>query len=281
MRAQDAHHLGKLEIIRDANAAFERRDVVRIIEAEGRDTSEGADRLAAIARAQRLAAILDERQPAPRTDRHDRVHVARIAIDGNDHHAARLGADRALDFVRIDVERRRIDVDDDGHQAALDERPHGGRPRERRHDHLVAWPQAARSLGIGDRGDRQKIGGRARIHHDGIRPAVFLPELVLEIAHLGAHRHLRRQQAFERGVDLVGAECRLVQADDRRALVEGEVVIGAAIGGDAVAHPLQELFARHGRTGLEGRIQKGPLNSAISFASAATGRQSSRPLTSA
>src|SRR5262249_11357571 len=79
---------------RVAPPALDRRHVVREEKAERAQIAEGADGLAADARAGSLATILDDPQAVTPRDLDDRGHVARIAENVNDNNGLRARRNR-------------------------------------------------------------------------------------------------------------------------------------------------------------------------------------------
>ncbi len=89
--------------------------------------------------------------------------------------------DGALDGVRVEVVRARVDVGEDRRRAALPDGVGGGDERQRRHDHLVARTDA-RDV------QRELQRGRAVRDGDGLGGADALRERGLELAHARALR---------------------------------------------------------------------------------------------
>ncbi len=73
-------------------------------------------------------------------------------------------------------------------------------------------------------------------------PAIGFGKGLLEAAHLVAHGDMSGQKAFERGVDLLGAESRLVQAHDGVLRIEGVILGRRAIGRPAGATGREQGF---------------------------------------
>ena len=108
------------------------------IEAEAADAAQAAGALALVFRADRLGGVLDDRQIVPFGDAPDRLHVGALAeqVDRQDGSGARR--DLVLDLERIDVEGRRIDIDEDGPGAGAANGAGGGEESEGGQDDLVA-----------------------------------------------------------------------------------------------------------------------------------------------
>ena len=83
------------------------------------------------------------------------VHRGRVAVEvhRHDRHGARR--DRRRDRVRVEAEAARLDVDEDRLGADQAHGVRGGGERERRHDDLVARPDAQRQ-------QRQRAAPRCR-----------------------------------------------------------------------------------------------------------------------
>ena len=97
-----------------------------------------AERPALVARAERLARVLDEREPVPVADRAQLVELARIAVDVDRDDRLRPRRDRRLDRRRVEVERPRVDVREDRRRALVHRAVRRRDERVRRRDHLVA-----------------------------------------------------------------------------------------------------------------------------------------------
>ena len=89
--------------------------------------------------------------------------------------------DRALRRVHVDVQRLRIDVDENGDASFVQHGVRGGRERERRQHDLVTGADPARD-------HREVERGRARRGRDRVRQAHERRELFFE---LGGRRSLR------------------------------------------------------------------------------------------
>ena len=106
----------------------------------------------------------ERRRPAEQVDGHDRLRARR---------------DPALDVLRIEVQRHRVDVGEDGRRLASRDRLGGRVEGEGRADHLVAATDAERVEDEHDRvgavGDADRLGdaevlGRLRLEGRDVRP---------------------------------------------------------------------------------------------------------------
>ena len=81
-------------------AALARRDLLVRVEGPGREMAVRAERLALVPGAERLARVLDEREPVPVADRAQLVELARVAEDVDGDDGLRPRRDRGLDRRR-------------------------------------------------------------------------------------------------------------------------------------------------------------------------------------
>ena len=167
-------------------------DLLVRVEAEHRRVAAAADRHAVgVDRAERLARVLDDRQPEPL----ERTEVGGVAEDVHRQQRRRAVGDRRRGGVRVEVERDRVDVGEHGPGALVHGHVGAGHERERAGDHLVAVADA-------DRPQRQvQSGGAAR---DGARVSRADPlgERLLELASSGPERQAPRAQHLEHALAL-------------------------------------------------------------------------------
>jgi hypothetical protein len=90
----------------------------------------------------RVADVLDHLDPVLLRDRHDRVHVARMAAVVDDDDRLRAPRDAALDVGGIDADRIFLDVGEDRRGTQRHAGHRGGPVREARRDQLIAATQA-------------------------------------------------------------------------------------------------------------------------------------------
>ena len=127
-------------------AALARRHVVRGIERVGRRGAERAGLAAADARAERVAAVLDQHEAVLAAQRLDARPVERVAERVREHEAARARPDRGGDRLERRVVGVGLDVDVDRHEAVLVDGRDRRREADRGADDLVArLPAAARA----------------------------------------------------------------------------------------------------------------------------------------
>ncbi len=193
VQAHRPHARRHLGVAGHDHAAFAGRDRLVGVEAEHRRVGvERADQAAAAGRRQRMRRVLDHAQAAAPGDGEDRRHVGRQAAVVDRDHRLGLGRDRMLDLVRVDVERRRIDVDqlDVGAEVAND--LGSGGEGVRRRDHLVARADAA---GF----ERQVQPRRRRVDGERLQRGVAekRAEVVLEALGLRAGRDPARAQRVD------------------------------------------------------------------------------------
>ena len=124
-------------------AALARRHVVRGVERVRRRGAERADLAAADARAERVAAVLDQHEVVLAAQRLHARAVERVAERVGEHEPARARADRGGDRLERRVVGVGLDVDVDRHEPVLvDGRDRGGEA-DRGADHLVARAERA------------------------------------------------------------------------------------------------------------------------------------------
>ena len=96
------------------------------------------------ARSDRLGRVFDDLDPSPSGDRQQTLHDDHLTVQVNRHNGARAGGDRGLHRRGIDVERARVDVDEDGCATGVVDRPGRGEEGKRRRDDFVAGRQVER-----------------------------------------------------------------------------------------------------------------------------------------
>ena len=103
-----------------------------------------------------LAGIFDHHEPARSRRLADRRDVAGIPVEVNRHDRPRARGQRALELARIDLERRRVDVDEarDG-SGAVDRECREGRRKRGRQDLAV---RARRDGAAGFECERDGVG---------------------------------------------------------------------------------------------------------------------------
>ncbi len=150
-----------------------------------------ADRPAAVAGAEGLAGVLDERETVGGGELGEAVELGRVAedVDGEDPSGA-LG-DRGPRRVGIHVQRSRVDVHEDRRRALEEDRVGRGDERKRGRDDLVSRAQPSQP-------HREVQAGRsARDRRDVLR-ADASGELRLEAVGHRAERQATRTQRLDR-----------------------------------------------------------------------------------
>ncbi len=132
-----------------------------------------------------------------RGDFADRVHVGRAAVQMNGQDRASSRRDGALDELRIEIAGRGIDIDEDGHGAAISDRFGRGEKRVRRGDHFIVGLNAERQ-------QSQMERRRPAAERDAMPGAAEIREFPLESLDFRA-QHERRvlADAVERRQDFV------------------------------------------------------------------------------
>ena len=129
-------------VARRHGAALTRRHLlVRIERPDGRMPVR-TEWLALVLRAERLAAVLDHRDPVPLAERQQLVVLRRVPEDVDRDDRLRPRRDRGLDRGRVEVERARVDVGEDRRRPFVDRAVRRRDERVGRGDHLVARTDA-------------------------------------------------------------------------------------------------------------------------------------------
>ena len=202
VQTQRAHAVGERLVAQRQHASLARGEVLVRVEREAGRIADRADLATAVdACLDRVRGVLDHGEPVLVGDRADRLHVDGMArvVDGHDRAGPRRHTGGHLGG--IDAERHRIDVAEDGFRARLHDHVRGGRPGDRRRQHLVARADAE-----GD--EREVHRGGAGGHGEGVLDAAVGGELLLELrregpggepARLERAEHVRALLLAERG----------------------------------------------------------------------------------
>ena len=153
------------------------------VEAEHGRVPAGADRDAVgVDRAQRLAGVLDDRQPEPL----ERRQVGRVAEDVDRQQRRGALGDRRRGRLGIQVQGHRVDVGEHRPRALVEDHVGAGHERERAGDHLVAVADAGRRAAPGAarrsrstprwRGPRPASSANARSNSASSGPSDRCPE---------------------------------------------------------------------------------------------------------
>ena len=94
--------------------------------------------------ADRLSAVLNDIQPVPVGDLHDRRHVRHLSVEMRRNDRARSRGDLRFEESRVQVERYGVDVDKHGRRAQPCDTPGAREERERRRNHLIAGTDVKR-----------------------------------------------------------------------------------------------------------------------------------------
>ena len=136
--AQAAKELPLLLRVGKDDTALTGRDLLVRVEAEHAGNAVAADGPALVLGAERFRGVLDQGEAVPLADCANLVELARVPehVHGDDR--LRPGCDRGLERGRVEIQRARVDVCEDGRRALDDEAVRRGRERDRRGDRLVA-----------------------------------------------------------------------------------------------------------------------------------------------
>ena len=193
-------------VVGDDHAALHRGDDLVRIEAEAADVAGGAHAPAAVARARRLARVLDDGEAAPARQRDDGIHVRGMPEQVHGQDRARARRERRLQRRGRHVVGLGVDLREDGPRPGHHDRVRRGDARQRRRHHLVARPHAEghqrhvqrRRAGVG----RDGGGGAAEPREPGLQLAH--PRALGDPAALHHRRHrvlLRRPEIGPRDGD--------------------------------------------------------------------------------
>jgi hypothetical protein len=229
-------------------AALAEGDLVGGIERERGQVAERADRAAVPARAQSVAAVLDQPQSVALAERRDGVEVERVSERVGDHHGPRAIAHRSLEPADIDVVLGQGDVHEHGHEPVLQDRVHRGGEAGGYRDHLVARTQPpVAQAGRGQRGEREQVRRRAGVHEQGVAMAGDGAELALEGGRLRPGGEPEVEARADELDDLLLAEHAPRAGNVRRGRVKrGGCVAVAGVLGDQLEDP--------SRTGVRGHL---------------------------
>ena len=92
-------------------------EVLRWIKAQTTHGAEAASPFPLVLAPQRLGSVLDHDQIVPLGNLPDRLHVVRLAEQVDRQDGSRPRCDLAFDLDRVEVERDRVDIDEDRPQA--------------------------------------------------------------------------------------------------------------------------------------------------------------------
>ena len=184
--------LGLRGIADDERSAFDRRHVLRRVEAERAEVAPAADRPSAPASPDRVRGVLDDRDPEPRAEQGERIEVDRVPAEVDGEQRPRVRPREVLRVREVEQAGARIAVDEDGRRAAVLDDVRARRERVGRHEHLVAGADVAQQ-------QRQRQTRGARVQAAQIRRLDVLRQLGLEALNL---RPARQPPGRQRGPDL-------------------------------------------------------------------------------
>ena len=205
------------------------------VEAEHRRVPAPADRAAVgVARAERLAGVLDDRQARSALER---GHVGRVAEDVHRQQRRRALGHRRRGGLRVEVQRHRVDVGEHRPRALVQHGVGRGDERERARDDLVAVAHA-------DRAQRQVQPGGAAGDRAGVRRAERARRSAARTPHARPERELARAQHLEHRALLLLARAPAGRAGSPRRLTRPRA-IAPRVPAAARLHPvLQRVHER-------------------------------------
>ena len=107
-----------------SSPAAQQPRLVRPVVAIDADVRARPGAAAAERRAERVGRILDHQQVVRGSDLSQPVPVGQVTDQRRHHHRPRVGSDHRLDLLGIDVEGIRLNIDERGHEAVLDQGRH-------------------------------------------------------------------------------------------------------------------------------------------------------------
>lgn len=238
----------ELAVVGEHRPAFAHGDVVGGVEAEGGDVAPGADHLAVVGGAERVAAVFDQPQAMLVAQRLDLRQVERVAQGVGQHDGFGLGGDGGFDEVGVDVVCLHVDVDEDRDGAEL----HDGVDRGREacsyaDDFVTLLDGPLAELGRGERAESDEVGRRAGVDGDEVLDADELGQLALELCIEAACGEPAVERGFDHELEFARADDLAGRRDDRFAWGEGlggEGDVGELL--DEFADVLTEGFGGHG-----------------------------------
>ena len=201
-----------LRLARDDHAAFTRGHLLVGVEGEHPRVPQRAHRAMLVGGTDCFARILDHGEIVAARDLQDRVHVGWLSedMDGEDGLHARAECESsALQRLRVDGERIRVDVDEDGTGARVEHAIGRGDEAERRGEHEVAVADAgsdhAEVEAGGTTADADRVGG-----------ADVLADAALQEFQAGAEREGWRVKDAEDGLTFGHRYVGLAHGDPHR-----------------------------------------------------------------
>ena len=183
--------------------------VLRRVEGEGREGTEGADRAPVQGGAVGLGGVLEDHEAALVGDCLERVHGSGMAVEVDGHDGPRALRDRGFNGGRGQCEGERVDVGEHGGRARDGDRVGGGREGEGGDDDLVARSDpGGEQTQVQSRGPRVDRGCPGSGHEGG-------GEFLLEGGDLGALGDHAGAHDGGDGLDLFLADERACGRDER------------------------------------------------------------------
>ncbi len=176
-----------------------------------------------------------------------------MTVSRSNGHAERVGQhdrpgprrDGRPQLLRIGVVVAQPDVDEDRHQAVLDDRRDRAREAGGDRDDLVAGLEPAiAELRRGERRQRDEVRRRARVDEQGVGQAEVVGEAGLELLGVAAGRQVEVEARVDQEPHLLLAEHAAGVADRVAVGIERPRRVALAV---VAAHQLEDLVARVGR----------------------------------
>ena len=188
MVAEEPEPLRERRVVRHAHASLAGRDDLVAIEREAADRAERADAATPALGSVRLRGVLEHGETVPVRDRHDRIHVARMAVQVDRDDGARPGGDPRFEACRIELPGLGIRVREHGRGRAIVNDVRGGHEGQARNDHLVARTDPRGHQRQVERRRPVRDGHAVRDSAEGREVALELPDECAERADpAGAH----------------------------------------------------------------------------------------------
>ena len=157
-----------------------------------------------IARAERVAVVLDEPQPVLFAKCLDRPKVERVAERVCEHDGTRLGRQRLFQPRDVDVVLRDRHINEDGHGAVLDDRRDRRREARRDRDDFIARTHdALAEERRSQRHEGEQIRRRTRVDGERVARAEKCGQSLFELCGVASRRQPEFQGAVDEGFHLL------------------------------------------------------------------------------
>ena len=185
----------QVRVVREDRPALAHRDVMRGIEAERADITEGSDHATVIGRAQGVATVFDQPQAVLLAQGRHHVQVVRVAQRMRQHDGLGARGDRGLQQAGVHVVGAEFHIHKHGYCAKLQNRVDRGGKARGHANHFIApsdspFAQFRRS----ERGKRHQIGRGTGVDGDQVLYAQILGQALFE----GVIEAARRQPTVQR-----------------------------------------------------------------------------------